>query len=180
MRTFSLLNGLSVFEQTGGIVGTVCDVIITGEGNVTAMFVKGRGLIAKKYRLPIDCILAFGPDGLMIESPDDLQKLDFRLNEYTLSHHQALIGKRTLTTEGECLGDLEDVYFQEALGTIVGYELTDGFFADITKGKRVVSTTCPPMIGKDAIIVSLDQMRGGLPYDEMPKLPEQGYRKDRH
>lgn len=39
-----------------------------------------------------------------------------------------------MSNEGKKLGLLEDVYFMEEVGTIVGYELTDGFFSDITEG----------------------------------------------
>ena len=45
-----------------------------------------------------------------------------------------------MTKEGERLGILEDVYFMEEVGTIVGYELSDGFFSDIMEGKRVVKS----------------------------------------
>ena len=67
---------------------------------------------------------------------------------------------------------LDDVYFLEEVGTIVGYELTDGFFSDITQGKRVIRTPHPPKIGKDAIIVSVNKLRGGMPHDEMSELPK--------
>ena len=45
-----------------------------------------------------------------------------------------------ISKEGERLGLLEDVYFLEEVGTIVGYELSDGFFSDIMEGKRVIKT----------------------------------------
>ena len=32
---------------------------------------------------------------------------------------------------GRELGWVEDVYFREELGTLVGYELSDGFLADV-------------------------------------------------
>ncbi len=60
--------------------------------------------------------------------------------------------------EGEKLGIVEDVYFQEELGTIVGYECTDGFFSDLKEGKRVVKTDEPPAIGKDTIIVNVETL----------------------
>ena len=60
-----------------------------------------------------------------------------------------------ITKEGERLGFLEDVYFMEEVGTIIGYELSDGFFSDIMEGKRVIRADQPPAIGKDAIIVNV-------------------------
>ena len=67
----------------------------------------------------------------------------------------SLIGKSLFTKEGEQLGLLEDVYFLEEVGTIVGYKCSDGFFSDILEGKRVVESDEPPAIGKDAIIVNV-------------------------
>jgi uncharacterized protein YrrD len=75
--------------------------------------------------------------------------------EFTLEHHKCLTGKMVMSSEGEKLGLVEDVYFMEELGTIVGYECTDGFFSDIKEGKRVVKTIHPPAIGKDTIIVNV-------------------------
>lgn len=80
--------------------------------------------------------------------------------------------KNTLSNDGEQLGLLDDVYFLEEVGTIVGYELTDGFFSDIAQGKRVIRTPNPPQIGKDAMIVSVNKLRGGKTNDEMSELPK--------
>jgi uncharacterized protein YrrD len=61
-----------------------------------------------------------------------------------------------ISKSGESLGLLQDVYFHEELGTIVGYEITDGFFSDITDGKQIIHSEKPPAIGKDAIIVDVN------------------------
>ena len=49
-----------------------------------------------------------------------------------------LLGRMMISEEGERLGFLEDVYFMEEVGTIIGYEISDGFFSDIMEGKRVI------------------------------------------
>jgi len=62
-----------------------------------------------------------------------------------------------VTVDGEQLGRVSDVYFSEILGTqIVGYELTDGFIADVMEGRRwlpVPSDLDSVMLGENAIIV---------------------------
>ena len=77
------------------------------------------------------------------------------LPDYTWSHQHALEGKMLISRSGEALGLLKDVYFSEELGTIVGYEVSDGFFAEITEGKQVIQSEAPPAIGKDAIIIDV-------------------------
>ncbi len=48
---------------------------------------------------------------------------------------------------------VEDVYFQEELGTIIGYELTDGFLSDVTQGRKMLPKVEPLTVGTDAIVV---------------------------
>lgn len=174
MRTFSLLKGKPVFDNGGELIGEVCDICIGEDGLVTDLLLLGKGLIGKKYRLPIQSVTSFGNDGVMIDSKNNLVKYYELHDEFTMHHNQPLAKKNTLSQQGDILGLLDDVYFMEEVGTIVGYELTDGFFSDITEGKRVIRTAHPPKIGKDAMIVSVKNRRGGKAHDEMSKLPEQG------
>jgi uncharacterized protein YrrD len=154
LRTFSLLKGLPVFEMNKGKkVGEVCDLHISSSGQVTSLIVKKNGLFPKRYMVDIKDVSSFGADGVMIE---DDQALALPNNpEYTLEHQKRLQGKIVMTSEGEKLGLLEDVYFMEEVGTIVGYEISDGFFSDISEGKKVVKTSESPAIGEDAIIVKV-------------------------
>lgn len=64
-----------------------------------------------------------------------------------------MLGKPMVTYNGENIGLLEDVYIQENLGTIVGYEVSDGFFADISEGRKVLENTSIS-IGEDTIVVN--------------------------
>lgn len=155
MRTFSLLKGLPVYElKKGKKIGEVCDLNISNNGLVKGLLVKKGGLFKKSHLLDIQNVASFGWDGVMVE---DEQKLDVlqMTPDYTLDHKHSLQGKVVMTSEGQKLGILEDVYFLEELGTIVGYEISDGFFSDITEGKQVVKTSDSPAIGKDAIIVKV-------------------------
>jgi uncharacterized protein YrrD len=174
LRTFSLLKGKRVYDKGGECLGEVCDICIGEDGLVTDLLLLAKGLVGKKYRLPIQSVSSFGDGGLIIESKNSLVKYQGLDDEYTMHHHQPLSKKNTLSQQGDQLGLLDDVYFMEEVGTIVGYELTDGFFSDITEGKRVIRTAQPPQIGKDAVIVSVNNLRGGKAHDEMSKLPEQG------
>ncbi|MGA9227647.1 MAG: PRC-barrel domain-containing protein [Mesobacillus sp.] len=155
MRTFSLLKGLPVYELASGQkLGEVCDVSISSSGSVVGLLVKKGAFIKKTCQVKVGNVVSFGCDGIMINDQSALESMETE-PEYTFEHHQSLAGKKLLSKEGEQLGLLEDVYFMEEMGTIVGYELTDGFFSDITNGKRVVKSIDPPAIGKDAIIVTV-------------------------
>lgn len=155
MRTFSLLKGLPVYEmQKGKKIGEVCDLNISTNGSVKGLIIKKGGIFKKSQTIDIQDVSSFGWDGVMIDN-DQVIKALTKPPEFTLQHHQQLQGKIVMTTEGEKLGILEDVYFMEELGTIVGYEISDGFFSDVTEGKQVVKTSESPAIGEDAIIVKV-------------------------
>ncbi|MBP3039375.1 PRC-barrel domain-containing protein [Bacillaceae bacterium Marseille-Q3522] len=155
MQTFSLLKGQAIFDLSNGEkIGEVTDLVITDDGEVKGLVVKKAKLFNNAFFLKNKNIAFYGRDAVMIDDSNCLEP--FRKTEaYCLQSQQPLHGKMMLTREGEQLGLLEDVYFLEELGTIVGYELSDGFFSDVLEGKRVVKTTEPPAIGKDAIIVNV-------------------------
>jgi uncharacterized protein YrrD len=156
LRTFALLKGQPVYEsKTGSKIGEVTDLCISNDGLVKGLLVKKGVFFKQSYFLDIQGVLSFGWDGVMIEESDSLEKLKTN-PEYTLYHQHSLNGKMLISKSGESLGLLEDVYFHEELGTIVGYEITDGFFSDITEGKQIIQSEKPPAIGKDAIIVDVD------------------------
>ncbi|MCQ6273581.1 PRC-barrel domain-containing protein [Bacillus sp. V3B] len=156
MRTFSLLKGLPIFElKTGSKIGEVCDLNISNNGLVRGLLVKKGVFFKKTYVINVKNVSSFGFDGVMIEDREVLKPLTEH-KEFTFENRRdRLFGRMMMTNEGERLGMLEDVYFLEEAGTIVGYELSDGFFSDIMEGKRVVKTDEPPAIGKDAIIVNV-------------------------
>lgn len=157
MRTFSLLKGLPVIEINRGTkIGDVCDLSISRHGVVTGLIVRKGSLFKRTFLLEVKDVSSFGWDGVMIESEEVLEPIK-KTDEYTFESQNSLTGKMMMTREGERLGLLEDVYFHEELGTIVGYELSDGFFSDMLEGKRVVKTEVPPAIGKDAIIVNVKE-----------------------
>ncbi|MDN3018643.1 PRC-barrel domain-containing protein [Paenibacillus sp. BSR1-1] len=156
MRTFSLLKGQPVFDTKKGTkIGEIHDLCISSNGKVNGLLVKKGVFFKQSYFLDIQKVASFGWDGVMIEDADELEKLK-ESPEYTLTHQHSLDGMMMLTKSGESLGMLKDVYFQEEVGTIVGYEITDGFFSEITEGKQVVQSGKPLAIGKDAIIVDVD------------------------
>ncbi|WP_368086631.1 PRC-barrel domain-containing protein [Bacillus sp. cl95] len=152
----SMLKGMPVFDmKTGVIIGEVCDLAISSDGNVDGLLVKKGGFFKHSCLLDVHDIASFGSDGVMIEDAEKLKSIKTP-PEYTFFHHQSLSGKMLYSRQGESLGMLKDVYFMEELGTIVGYEITDGFFSDISEGKRVIKSMQPATIGKDAIIVNVN------------------------
>ncbi|MFE8696821.1 PRC-barrel domain-containing protein [Cytobacillus sp. FJAT-53684] len=157
MRTFSLLKGLPVIElQSGSRIGEVCDIHISGNGVVKSLLIRKGTLLKKTFHIDVQDVASFGWDGVMVEDQSVLKPLK-KSNEYTFEGPNRLTGRTMMSREGERLGLLEDVYFHEEVGTIIGYELSDGFFSDMLEGKRIIKTELPPAIGKDTIIVNVKE-----------------------
>jgi uncharacterized protein YrrD len=155
LRTFSLLKGLPIYEmKQGKKLGEICDLHISNNGLVKGLIVKKGGFFRKNQVIDIEDVTSIGVDGVMISDDQKLKTLVETAN-YTLEHKNQLQGKVVMTAEGQKLGILNDVYFMEEMGTIIGYEISDGFFSDITEGKQVVKTSEAPAIGEDAIIVKV-------------------------
>ncbi|OCA91210.1 hypothetical protein A8F94_04945 [Bacillus sp. FJAT-27225] len=153
MRTFELIKGLPVITGTNGEnLGTVTDLCIA-EGKVTGLIVSKRNFLKQKLYLDYSKVLSIGPDGIIISSPEELEK-GITKSIHTLSHQSPIAGKMVMTSEGRALGVLHDVYFNDEVGTIVGYEISDGFFSDLQDGKKIIKSGGAASIGKDTIIVT--------------------------
>ncbi|WP_413382203.1 PRC-barrel domain-containing protein [Alkalihalobacillus sp. 1P02AB] len=157
MRTFSTLEGLPVIDVgSGNEFGAVLD-LICDEGRVSSIVIDKRGWLNRHYLIPIEEIHSIGNDGIMVT---DLQKLhhytDAEKHRLHLKHgkHQ-FRGKLLLSTEGEKLGLVEDVYFNEELGTITGYEVTDGLLSDLIEGRKVIRGGGKLVVGKEKAILSI-------------------------
>jgi len=155
LRTFSLLKDLPVYEPSGSIIGRVADLCIDDHGAVAGLLMDGKGLFQRDRFVPISCITSFGRDGVIVNGKVALKPVPKDIDAHFLYSHHGLYRKPILTSEGEKLGLLEDVYFLEEMGTIIGYEVTDGFFADITEGKKVVKTDKPITVGEDVIFINV-------------------------
>jgi uncharacterized protein YrrD len=156
LRTFTLLKGVNVYEkESGSKVGEVNDLIISATSDsVQSLLVKQGTLVKRTALLDIQDVTSFGSDGVMIENRTLLRPIK-RGSDSSVAFCRGLSGNMLLSSEGEQLGLIEDVYFMEELGTIVGYQCSDGFFSDIIEGKRVIKTDEPLQYGKDAIIVNV-------------------------
>ena len=156
MRTFSSIKGQPVLDlQTGERLGAVSDLSVAEDGKIEGLLVKSGTLLKKTFLVSPESVHSYGEGGVMVEGCEDLLPLQDKPAR-TLEHQGKLSGMMLYSQEGSELGLLEDVYFSEELGTIVGYELTDGFFSDFLEGKRMIKPVDPPAIGKDAIIVNVD------------------------
>lgn len=139
--------------QTGKKLGQVYDLLFDDEGALRGVQLDAKGIWRKGQFIPIEHILSIGEDALTVKTDDVGSNIDPSSFHSILDGNEKLKGKPVITTHGVELGVVEDVYIREEMGTIIGYELTDGFFSDVTQGRKVLPNKESFTVGADAIVV---------------------------
>ncbi len=150
--------GQTVYNASNGAeIGIIEDLFINEHCIVTGFLVDKKGWLNRDLFVPREAITGFGYDGIMVKESEKLKPFVKHHHHYFALKEgkERLSGKPLLTVEGEKLGLVEDVYFMEELGTIIGYEVTEGFIADIKEGKKVIKTNEPIKIGKDILVIDI-------------------------
>jgi uncharacterized protein YrrD len=102
-------------------------------------------------------IASWGEDALMLEDGEAVERLDKR--QLLRTFHTGVVRLKDMpvyTVDGQELGRVSDVYFRPNEGKPwIGYELTDGFLADVYEGRRrlLLPEDAEVVIGEDAILV---------------------------
>lgn len=149
---------MSVIALDGGEeIGKVIDLLFH-ETQVKGLLIDKNGWLNRHLFVPLENIHAIGHDALTIDHVDMLKPYDRKhFPHYLLqTGPKKLVGKTLMSTEGEKLGLVEDVYFHEEMGNIVGYEVTDGFIADLKEGKRVLQSKAPLTVGDEVLVIDLN------------------------
>lgn len=157
MRTFSAISGLPVYcERTGKRLGSFADLYINEQGQVAGFLLDKKGLFQRDLFFPLDAIRSIGQDGIFIQA-DEMRKKVATDHLYSLKQgKKRFYGKPIMTFEGDKLGLVEDVYFMEEMGTIIGYEVTEGLLSDLTEGRKVVKTNSPLTVGEEVLVIRIE------------------------
>jgi len=171
MRKGKSVIGQDVYSMSAGLrVESVKDLVLEdGEDGVVALLVSEGGLLGTSRVVPFASIVRFGPSAVMIDDADSVIPAanDQRVSEI-LERRGTLLGTRVLTEDGEDLGRIGDLYFDESSGRITGYEVSGGMLGDVVRGTSYLPFDNIRVIGKDAVIVSTESkavvegQKGGL------------------
>ncbi len=156
LRTFSTVEGLPVIALSNGVeYGHVLDLLYEN-GSVMGFLIDPKGWFTRHLFLPVSSVSSFGQDGIMIEGSQALKPCSKAVKKALplKNGKRRLHGTPLLTKEGEKLGLVEDVYFLEEMGTIIGYEVTDGLVADLLEGRKVVKSRARLTIGGGRAILT--------------------------
>ncbi|WP_139490359.1 PRC-barrel domain-containing protein [Brevibacillus dissolubilis] len=141
---------------TGEKIGEVCDILCDLKSKVIGVVIQEAGWFQSGKYVPIAQIHAFGEDYLTVTGIDaitPMRQLDPAYTVGLVTGKLTIKGKPVITESGELLGIVEDVYFSSDWTKMVGYELSDGWIADVTEGRKRMPNDPPFTVGKESLIV---------------------------
>lgn len=154
----------------GARLHEVKDVILgAGNDNVVGLLADEGGFLASSHVVPIEEVVSFGRDAVVVARRESV----IAANEVPeigsiVARDQSLLGTRVFTETGDDQGKINDVYFDEPTGRILGFELSGGVFTDAAQGTRYVPVEELVRVGPDVAYVHpetadlLEQQRGGI------------------
>jgi uncharacterized protein YrrD len=158
MRKARSLLGLNVIAQAGGeSLGGVRDLLFDSQSSELLAVVLSEkdlfGLIQAQV-VPWREVVKVGPNAIIVQSAASKIKAgdDDRLSD-VVRRETTLGGTRIMTTDGQDVGTLADVYIDVATGRVAGYEISSGFLSDTLRGKRFMPAVENVQMGKDVAFV---------------------------
>ncbi|ASS74729.1 hypothetical protein CIG75_06910 [Tumebacillus algifaecis] len=159
MRKARDLVGLPVIGlERGEHIGEVRDVLFSATGIFHSLLLTKATVLTAGKILPKAKLQGIGQDAITISQDGDIE--EFRdstgLIRSLVQGDVQFVGKEVLTQDGTYLGTVEDVYLDEELNTIVGYEVSEGFLVDLKEGRKVLPAHPEIMVGQDTLLVPAD------------------------
>jgi uncharacterized protein YrrD len=156
MRKGKNVIGQAVFSRSEGRrLHTVKDVVL-GETNasIVALLVDEGGLLSSSQVIPIEEVESFGRDSVVISSTEAVTSASADPEvKAIVNRNDKLLGKRVLTSTGDVMGSISDMYFEEGTGRIAGFEVSGGVLGDLARGTSYLATEEIELVGPDVIFV---------------------------
>lgn len=152
-RAIELLGVRVINRKNGEVVGRVQDILFDHQGYLQGFLLERSNWFEKAPFIPLTGAI-LGEDYITVSEDQILDANSIQQDWIHLTGKSPQFkGMPLISSSGKKLGTLEDVYFQEEVGNIIGYELSDGFFSDVLEGRRMIRSPYRLIVGKDSIIV---------------------------
>jgi uncharacterized protein YrrD len=139
-----------ISQQTGDQLAAVKDVVLDRQAHrIVALIIGGKASDEQVVRR--ERIMGMG-EFIIVDGtgPFPLSEADAEIAELRAGAEQ-ITGKKIISTAGEQLGTVGDMYFSRS-GAIVGFELKHGLFSG--SDPQVIKAAEVQAVGKDAVIVT--------------------------
>jgi uncharacterized protein YrrD len=158
----SLATGEKLHSVKGVVIGDDSDDIV-------ALVVDEGGLLGTTRVVPIEAVESFGKDAVVITDSAAIGPASAhpRVKEI-LDRKDRLVGKKVFTEAGKEKGSVNDLYFDEETGRILGLEISTGVVGNLTSGTSFLAIEQIVRTGPDIVYIvpeavdALDSQVGGL------------------
>lgn len=154
MQKVNQLYGKDIIHQsTGNRIATVRDVVLDADSrHVVALLADEQNLLNTSYVLRWSAVAVVG-DVIIINSvlplvavSEDQEVADL------IGQTNRITGTTIISDGGQQIGTIGDLFIDDQ-GTIVGYEVKQGFFTDL-RGRKFLPVNNVHTVGKDALIAT--------------------------
>lgn len=147
MRRTREIVGLPVLDlNSGKSIGWVNDLVLNNEKDeVVGVLLEGGHFFHSTKGIPRKAIATVGKDALTVK-----EKIIEELKGIRWSDK---IGNEVYTQGGDARGTIEDVFLDDSIEKMVGFEVSDGLFADLLHGRGTILKPHVMIDGKDILIV---------------------------
>lgn len=162
MRKSQEVIGLSIIHRyTGKQLGTVADLLFDSALVWQGILFEHGGLFKRRKFIPAKRIYSMGTDAIIVDSEAAIEPLPKEAAVWISlrSGDKKLKGRPIVLSNGHELGVVENVYFQEEVGTMIGYEVSEGLLADLRQGRKVLKFPKPLVWGEDVLIAPYEEIR---------------------
>lgn len=157
MRKAMDVIGLPILSLESGMkLGIVRDILCDQQWRTLGFMVEEESWFQSGTYVPLDMLHAVGEDCVTVRSDHALTLLDNLAASGAiafLTGPRRLKGKAVFTASGEQIGKVEDVFFVSNWEKLIGYELSNGWIADVKEGRRRLQAMPSVVIGEQHLIV---------------------------
>ena len=160
MRRIREIVGLPVLDlKSGDSIGWVQDLVLDNDKDeVIGILLEGGHLFRSDKGIPRKAIITVGKDALTVSCK--------AVEELKGTRWSDKVGNEVYTQGGDARGTIEDVFLDDSAEKMVGFEVSDGLFADLLHGRGTILRPHVMIDGKDILIVDnqvspLDQVNEG-------------------
>lgn len=157
MRTYEKVRGAPVFfANNENQAGYIADIVFSfKEAKIAGYWVHTKRWWSKRRFLSLNRAVHEPGGAVSAESEACLERAPKECSRFS-DGKKRIFGTLLLNEAGSVIGLIEDVYYLPETGKIVGYELTEGLFADLQKGIKVIKPKIPVEIKGRTFIVRTD------------------------
>ena len=160
MRRIREIVGLPVLDlKSGDSIGWVQDVVLDdAKDEVVGILLECGHFFQSTKGIPRQTIVAVGKDAITVREKTVVELKGTRWSDK--------VGNEVYTQGADFRGKIEDVFLDDSVEKMVGFEVSDGLLADLIHGRGTILQPHVMVDGKDILIVDnqvspLDQVNEG-------------------